>query len=45
MQDIMGYTDTFEESTPEPPADIGETQLIHADLDPMFNGFGPNMFG
>jgi cell division protein FtsZ len=45
MEDILGYSDMVEESAPVPPAEIGETQLIHADLNPMFNDFGPSMFG
>lgn len=45
MQDILGYADSIDEPAPEPPAETRETQLVHADLDPMFNGFGPSMFG
>jgi cell division protein FtsZ len=45
MEDLMGYSDSFEEARPEPPAGLHDTQLVHADLDPMFNGFGPNMYG
>jgi cell division GTPase FtsZ len=45
MEDILGYSDMVEESAPAPPTEIRETQLIHADLDPMFNDFGPSMFG
>ncbi|MBU0624420.1 MAG: hypothetical protein KJ672_06200, partial [Candidatus Thermoplasmatota archaeon] len=45
MQDILGYSDMIEESAPVPPTDIRDTQLIHADLDPMFSDFGPSMFG
>lgn len=45
VQDIMGYTDTIDEPGPEPPVDKPEEHLVHADLDMMFNGFGPNMYG
>jgi hypothetical protein len=45
MQEIMGYTDAFEESTPEQQMAVRDEQFIHADLDPMFNDFGPNMLG
>jgi cell division protein FtsZ len=45
MQEIMGYTDAFEESTPEQQTAVRDEQFIHADLDPMLNDFGPNMFG
>ena len=45
MEDIMGYGEELAEPAPEPPAEMRETQLVHADLDPMFSGFGPSMFG
>jgi len=45
MEDITGYSDTYEEPAREPPSEMSEPHLIHADLDPMFNGFGPSMFG
>jgi cell division protein FtsZ len=45
LEDIMGYSDALEEHAPEPPAEMHEPHLVHADLDPMFNGFGPSMFG
>jgi len=45
VQDIMGYSDSMEEQSPEPPADMKAEQMIHADLDSMFNNFGPSMFG
>ena len=45
VQDIMGYTDSVDESTPLPPSDLQEEQMIHADVDHMFDQFGPSMFG
>jgi len=45
MQEIMGYSDVIEEQAPENFPATRDEQLIHADLDPMFNGFGPSMFG
>ena len=45
MEEIMGYGEELVEPAPEPPAEMRETQLVHADLDPMFSGFGPSMFG
>jgi len=45
MEDVIGYGDVFEESAPAPPVEMTESQVIHADIDPMFNGFGPSMFG
>lgn len=45
MEDVMGYADALEESSAQPPNEMSEPRLIHADLDPMFNGFGPSMFG
>jgi len=45
MEEITGFADSVAEPAPEPPGNVGEHHLIHADLDPMFNGFGPNMFG
>ena len=46
MEEITGYVETFEESNKVPPHhDFQHEQMIHADLDPMFNGFGPSMFG
>ena len=45
MEDITGYDESIAEPAPEPPTGAGEQHLIHADLDPMFNGFGPSMFG
>jgi cell division protein FtsZ len=45
MEEITGFADSVEEPPPEPHANAGEQHLIHADLDPMFNGFGPSTFG
>ncbi|MGQ9588591.1 MAG: hypothetical protein ACUVT7_09475, partial [Thermoplasmata archaeon] len=45
MEDVMGYADALEESAAQQPNEMREPHLIHADLDPMFNGFGPSMFG
>lgn len=45
MEEITGFTESVSEPAPEPPTDMNEHELIHADLDPMFNGFGPSMFG
>ncbi len=46
MEDLTGYAEpTDEGSGPEPHSQFEENHLIHADIDPMFNGFGPSMFG
>ena len=45
MDDITGYADMIVEPAQEPRSNVHEEHLIHADIDPMFNGFGPNMFG
>jgi cell division protein FtsZ len=45
MEDVIGYSDLVDEQAPEPPAELREPQLMHADIDPMFSGFGPSMFG
>lgn len=45
MEELTGFADSVTEPAPEPPGNVGEHHLIHADLDPMFNGFGPSMFG
>ncbi len=45
MDDITGYAEAAIEPAPTPPAGAQEEHLIHADIDPMFNGFGPSMFG
>lgn len=45
MQEIVGYSDIVDEGAPEHAPEMRDEQLIHADLDPMFNGFGPSMFG
>ncbi len=44
MDDITGYAETVEPAQ-TPPTNIHEEHLIHADIDPMFNGFGPSMWG
>lgn len=46
MEDLTGYAEPYEEgAAPEPPLPVEEQHLIHADIDPMFSGFGPSMFG
>jgi len=45
MEDITGFADSVAEPAPEPHSSVTENHMIHADLDPMFNGFGPSMFG
>jgi cell division protein FtsZ len=45
MDDITGYAESAVEPAQTPPAEMHEEHLIHAEIDPMFNGFGPNMFG
>lgn len=45
MEDITGGAESLIEFAQEPSTDIREEHLLHADLDPMFNGFGPSMFG
>lgn len=45
MEEITGFAESVAEPTPDRPNGIDEHHLIHADLDPMFNGFGPSMFG
>jgi len=45
MQEIMGYSDAVDEQAPEHFPGVSDGQLVHADIDPMFNGFGPSMFG
>ena len=46
MGDITGFIDAFEEPAVLPPSDQPEEQMIHADLMPSFEDFGPtNMFG
>ncbi len=45
MDDITGYVDAFEEPAVLPPTDHAEEQMIHAELMPSFDDFGPtNMF-
>jgi cell division protein FtsZ len=46
MEDIAGYSESLLEDVPqERPQEIQEPHLLHADFDPMFDGFGPSMFG
>ena len=45
MEDITGFAESVGEPTPEQHSTAPEPHMIHADLDPMFNGFGPSMFG
>lgn len=45
MEDIVGSAESLVEPAEEPPAGVREEHLLHADLDPMFNSFGPSMFG
>jgi cell division protein FtsZ len=43
MEDVAGYVDISEEQHLVLPPQA-EEQMLHADLDPMLDGFGPNMF-
>ncbi len=45
MEDILGYADAFEEAASGQRIPPQEEHLVHAEIDPMFNGFGPGMFG
>lgn len=45
IEDITAMADTFVEPVQEPSPEGRDEPLLHADLDPMFNGFGPSMFG
>jgi cell division protein FtsZ len=45
MDDITGFAESAIEPAPTPPQSVNEEHLIHADIDPMFNGFGPSFFG
>lgn len=45
MEEITGLADSVEEPAAESHEGMTGPHLIHADLDPMFNGFGPSMFG
>jgi len=45
MHDIAGYADAVEEPLVMPPNEIAEEQMIHVDLMPTFDDFGPHMFG
>jgi len=44
MHDISGYADAIEEPLVMPPSEVAQ-QLIHVDLMPTFDDFGPHMFG
>ena len=43
MEDVAGYMDVFDEQPQTMPPEASE-QMLHADLDPMLDGFGPGMF-
>lgn len=45
LDDITGLAETVVEQAQTPPPNVSEEHLIHADIDPMFSGFGPSMFG
>ena len=45
MEDITGCVDAFEEPIVTPPSERMEERMIHADLMPTFDSFGPSMFG
>jgi cell division GTPase FtsZ len=45
MQDITGCVDALDEPVVMPPSEQLEERMIHAELTPTFDGFGPNMFG
>ncbi len=45
LEDISGFAEALEEPAQGPGPEMREPQLIHADIDPMFTGFGPSMFG
>jgi len=46
MEDLTGYAEPSDEGAGrDPPSQLEEPHMIHADIDPMFNGFGPSMFG
>lgn len=45
MNDISGYADAIEEPIVVPPNEPAEERLIHAELMPTLDGFGPHMFG
>lgn len=45
MEEITGLSEQTEEVTPVPHPETTEHNFVHAELDPMFGGFGPNMFG
>jgi cell division protein FtsZ len=45
MEDITGCVDALEEPVVMPPSERAEERMIHAELMPTFDSFGPNMFG
>jgi len=45
IEDIAGFAETTDEPAQAPPTHMPEEHMVHADIDPMFNGFGPSMFG
>jgi cell division protein FtsZ len=45
MEDITGCVDAFEEPVVTPPNEPMEERMIHAELMPTFDSFGPSMFG
>ena len=45
MEDLTGLTETTEEASPVPHPEAHVESFVHAELDPLFNGSGPNMFG
>jgi cell division protein FtsZ len=45
MEDITGFAEAVDEPAKAPPTNMPEEHMVHADIDPMFNGFGPSMFG
>jgi hypothetical protein len=46
LEDMSSYAATLEETAAHtPPEHPGDSFLVHADLDPTFDGFGPSMYG
>jgi len=46
LEDMSSYAATLEETTAHaPPEHPGDSFLVHAELDPTFDGFGPSMYG
>lgn len=45
MEDITGCVDALEEPVVVPPSERVEERMIHAELMPNFDNFGPSMFG